>query len=224
MKKFPVTRREMLASMAIGSSAAMIGAATNVVADEHEIPSLGPEEVREFHEGLLNMTHDVLGDTPALSPDGLMQSLAALQQEVLINDSDFAGIRNLISRIVANTENSIDDIDGWSSSIRDFYDYDNVVQGLQDVAKTIVEICMSSVEYAVKMYRMLDLDLDLDIVRVAVAHDVRGAMDGALSGAKLANSLRLPGRQFAVYGAVIGATTCSVIGYFDYITNENNMQ
>ncbi len=191
--------------MALGSGAMASGLIPGAVAqDEVRLP-VSPDDIRGLHRRWLEQAAEELGGTLALTRAGLDQartSLAELPDLLEGNDDDV--LRQTLD-VLFNADN-LDDL-----LSRVMVTYEQAVDGLGDVARAIVEIIVSSVEYAQNVLR----DIDYDIAKLVIAHDVRAAIDGAALGSELV--AWLPGARVAgaVAAAVVAGTAGSIIGYED---------
>lgn len=165
-----------------------------------------PDQIRGLHGQWLQEATEDLGDTLALSREGLNQSLTSLANLSDLLEGDDDDVLGRMLDALFSSEN----LDSLLNSIMAIYD--QAVDWLGDVARAIVEIVVSSVEYAQGMLN----NLDYDIVMLVIAHDVRAAIDGAEFGSRL---VAWAPRQAQVAGAVAGAVVAgaagSIIGYED---------
>jgi hypothetical protein len=81
---------------------------------------------------------------------------------------------------------------------------------LGEVGRAIAAIIRSSVETAQELLG----SIAYDDIRIAVAHDIRGALDGAVAGAELLSKLPRGRVAGAVVGAMLGAASASIIGQY----------
>ena len=202
------SRREVLATVTLGTGAMASGLTPSVLAqaaDDAQLP-VHLNQIRGLHRERLRGAARSLGDTPALSREGLYQSLTSLAEPPdLLNKVDRDVLEWMISALFE--ENQMKSLLGRVLEI-----YDQFAGQLGYVARTIVEIIVSSVEHAWEMLQ----GLNYDIVKLVIAHDVRGAIEGAAIGSALV-VWPSPGARVAsaVAGAVVAGTVASIIGYED---------
>ena len=202
------TRREALAAVALGSGAMASVLVPSAIAQAQDgVPLVPPEQIRELHRQWLQEAAKELGDTLALSREGLNQSLKSLADVPdLLKGHDNDVLRQMLDSLF-NSKN----LDKLLSSVQEIYR--QTVDQLGDVARAIVETVVDSVEYA----RNLLKNLDYDIVTLVIAHDVRAAIEGAAYGSSLVAVWAPPKVRVAVaiVGAVAAGAASSIIGYHD---------
>lgn len=201
------TRREILSSLAIGSGAATIGGALGSMSHAQE-SILTAMEVREFHRSQLNRASEMLDGNLALSQAGLDEACDALAQEELISDEEAATLKQLVGEVLDLVSG-----DAETLQVRVEQIYNGVINGLGSVARTIAAILMDSVEHALEILQ----DFDFSIVQLVIAHDVRGALDGAMTGAQLGERFRFAPVPLAVACAVGSGVSSSIIGFYDMV-------
>ena len=210
------TRREMLASMALGSGVATMGVAVSAMAQDDSAVSLpsaeemrlpSAEEMRGIHRGQLDRVREELEELDgalALTEAGFGRSRQSLVNERLITEQESDTLGSLISAIL--NSGSLDE--ELLATVRSTYN--KTIESLESVASTIAAVLMDSVDYAAEQL----MDVDYRIVSLVVAHDVRGAIDGALAGAKVGRYFGGPVPS-AVVGALAAGAAGSIIGHFD---------
>ena len=202
------TRRQVLAAMAAGSGAmasVLVPGATAQTQDDVPLP-VTPEQIRGLHQRWLQEAAKELGDTLALSLEGLNQSLTSLANVPDLLEGDDNDVLGRMLDALFSSAN----LDSLLPNVMAIYH--EAVDQLGDVARAIVEIVVSSVEYA----REVLTNLDYEVVTLVIAHDVRAAIEGAAYGSRLVGWAP---RQARVAGVVICAlaagTAGSIIGYGD---------
>ena len=155
------TRREALAAVAFGSGAmasVLVPSATAQTRDGVPLP-VPPEQIRELHRQWLQEAAKGLGNELALSQEGLAQSLTSLTElPGLIEGDDENVLRRMLDALFSS-ENLHSLLDSAMEIYRE------AVGQLGDVARAIVEIVVSSVEYA---WDVLN-NLDYNIVTLVIA-------------------------------------------------------
>ena len=201
------TRREMLASMALGSGVATMGVAVSAMAQDDSAVSLpSAEEMRGIHRGQLDRAREELEELDgalALTEAGFGRARQSLVNEPLITEQESDALGSLISAIL--NSGSLDELLATVQST-----YNETIEPLGSVASTIAAVLMDSVDYAAEQLT----DIDYRIVSLVVAHDVRGAIDGALAGATVGRYFGGPVPS-AVVGALAAGAAGSIIGHFD---------
>ena len=201
------TRREMLASMALGSGVATMGVAVSAMAQDDSAVSLpSAEEMREIHRGQLDRARRELDGALALTGAGFGRARQSLVNEHLITEQESDALGSLISAILDS--GSLDE--ELLATVRSTYNETETIESLGSVASTIAAVLMDSVDYAAEQL----MDVDYRIVSLVVAHDVRGAIDGALAGATVGRYFGGPVPS-AVVGALAAGAAGSIIGHFD---------
>ena len=194
----------MLASTAFGSGVATMGVAASAMAQDDSAVSLpSAEEMRGIHRGQLDRVHRELDGVLALTEAGFGRSRQSLVNERLITEQESDTLGSLISAIL-NSGN----LDKLLATVQ--ATYNETIESLGSVASTIAAVLMDSVDYAAEQL----MDIDYRIVSLVVAHDVRGAIDGALAGATVGRYFGGPVPS-AVVGALAAGAAGSIIGHFD---------
>ena len=201
------TRREMHATMAVDQVVATMGVAgsatTHEAGEAQRLPTV--MEVQKMHRRQLD-ARKVLDGESALSEAELSQSLGVLDKQELVSTQESEKLESLIAEIFKFE--ILETLFGEVNRI-----YNDAIGELDAVARTIAAILMESVAYANDYLQ----EVDYNTVTLIVAHDVRGAIDGAVTGAEIAgigSSLNERVR-LAVAGAIAGGASGSIIGYFD---------
>ncbi len=201
------TRREMPAAMAVESEVAAVGVEGSATAHESgEAQRLPTEmEVQKMHRRRLDARRVQDGES-ALSEADLSQSLGVLEKQELVSMQESEKLESLIAEIFRFE--ILETLFGEVNRI-----YNDAIGELDAVARTIAAILMESVAYANDYLQ----GTDYDTVSLVVAHDVRGAIDGAVTGAEIAGiGSSLNERvKLAVVGAVASGASGSIIGYFN---------
>ncbi len=201
------TRREILAAIAVDSKVAAVGVEGNATAHESgEAQRLPTEmEVQKMHRRRLDARRVQDGES-ALSEEELSQSLGVLEKQELVSMQESEKLESLIAEIFRFK--ILETLFGEINRI-----YNDAIGELDAVARTIAAILMESVAYANDYLQ----GADYDTVSLVVAHDVRGAIDGAVTGAEIAGiGSSLNERvKLAVVGAVASGASGSIIGYFN---------
>ncbi len=201
------TRRETLAAMAVESEVAAVG--VEGIATAHESGEaqrlLTEMEVQKMHRRRLDARRVQDGES-ALSEEDLSQSLGVLEKQELVSMQESEKLESLIAEIFRFE--ILETLFGEINRI-----YNDAIGELDAVARTIAAILMESVAYANDYLQ----GADYDTVSLVVAHDVRGAIDGAVTGAEIAGiGSSLNERvKLAVVGAVASGASGSIIGYFN---------
>ena len=201
------TRREILAAIAVDSKVAAVGVEGSATAHESgEAQRLPTEmEVQKMHRRRLDARRVQDGES-ALSEEELSQSLGVLEKQELVSMQESEKLESLIAEIFRFE--ILETLFGEINRI-----YNDAVGELDAVARTIAAILMESVAYANDHLQ----GADYDTVSLVVAHDVRGAIDGAVTGAEIAGigSSMNERVKLAVVGAVASGASGSIIGYFN---------
>ena len=196
------TRRELLLVASLGGVAAIAGMTG---ASAQDSTPFGLDAKRTFHTHQLVDSlnaHDGIG---ALSRDGVNRSLARLVDRGIINRVEANSLTQLVSSLFEN--NNLDQLVEDVQRI-----VDKSVTILGETAESIAAVMQSSIEVAVQRLN----DVDYQIVQTAIAHDVKGALEGATAGAVLGSTipaLGLSATAGAAIGAILGGTASSIIGY-----------
>lgn len=199
MSEFQIQRRSVIVGALIGSagSAALAQDALSV--------NIDLDRVRDFHRSQMISAGETLGDSLALSQDGLLASLRRLTAEGLLPEADSSALETSIG-IIFEAETLAD----IARSLRGFFA--DVVEQLSDLAKTVAGIIIDSVEYAQETISNIDHELVLRVI----AHDIQGALTGAAAGATVGGWVPgLGSAAGAITGALLGGAADSVIGFFD---------
>ena len=148
----------------------------------------------------------VLDEKAPMSEEELSQSLGVLEKQELVSTQESEKLESLIREIFKFE--IVETLFGEVNRI-----YNGAIGEFDAVARTIAAILMESVAYANDYLQ----EVEYDIVTLIVAHDLRGAINGAVTGAEIAgtgSSLNVRVR-LAVTGAIAGGGSGSIIGYFD---------
>ena len=198
----------MLASTAFGSGVATMGVAASAIAQDDSAVSLpSAEEMRGIHRGQLDRAREELEELDgalALTEAGFGRARRSLVNKYLITEQESGTLGSLISAIL--NSGSLDE--ELLATVRSTYN--ETIESLESVASTIAAVLMDSVDYAAEQL----MDVDYRIVSLVVAHDVRGAIDGALAGATVGRYFGGPVPS-AVVGALAAGAAGSIIGHFD---------
>ena len=194
------TRRELLLVASLGGVAAAAG-----IMGASAQESFRLDAKRDFHTRILLDSLNAHDNLAALSRDGMNRSLNRLVSQGIVNEAESNSLGVIVSSLF--DDDNLDQLYGHVSSI---------IQGganiLSDAAESIAAVAQSSVEVALQRLN----DVDYQIAQTAIAHDIKGALEGAVSGAALASLVPAPGFSTTVgaaAGALIGAGTSSFIGY-----------
>ena len=191
--------------MALGSGVATMGVAVSAMAQDDSAVSLpSAEEMRGIHRGQLDRAREELNGALALTEAGFGRARQSLVNEHLITEQESGTLGSLISAIL-NSESLDEEL---LATVRSTYN--KTIESLESVASTIAAVLMDSLDYAAEQL----MDVDYRIVSLVVAHDVRGAIDGALAGAKVGRYFGGPVPS-AVVGALAAGAAGSIIGHFD---------
>ncbi len=201
------TRQEMFAARAIDSEAETAGVEGSATVHEAgEAQRLPTEmEVQKMHRRQLDARKVQDGES-ALSEADLSQSLGVLEKHELVSMQESEKLESLIAEIFKFE--ILETLFGEVHRI-----YNDAVGGLDAVARTIAAILMESVAYANDYLQ----GTDYNTVSLVVMHDVRGAIDGAVTGAEIAgiDSSLNERVRLAVVGAIASGASGSIIGYFN---------
>ncbi|MDE0242709.1 MAG: hypothetical protein OXQ84_21340 [bacterium] len=191
-------RRKLLSAMALGSAATATGVALPARAEDHPERRLTYAEKREIHRALLWRATDDFHSVSCLSLEGITRALAGLVYEDIIVEEDSVAISRVVDHLF-NRENMgelFERIEGLIEEID--------VSTLSEAAETIIAVAHDSIEYA----RELLWNEEYEAVRMVIAHDIQGAIQGA----RVARRLGWPGSiALSILG---GGAAGSVIGYF----------
>lgn len=201
------TRQEMLAAIAVDSEVATAGveerATAYEVGEAHRLPT--EMEVQKMHRRQLDARKVQDGES-ALSEAALSQSLGVLEKQKLVSMQESEKLGSLIAEIFKFE--ILETLFGEVHRI-----YNDAIGKLDAVARTIAAILMESVAYAKDHLQ----GTDYNTVSLVVAHGVRSAIDGAVTGAEIAGtgSSLNERERLAVVGAIASGASGSIIGYFN---------
>lgn len=204
----PTTRREMLLIAAAGGVATVVN--MNKVSAQQgiepdDLPSF--DKMKNFHTDQLQQIIGAHYGITALSQDGLMNSLERMNENHVLIDSDENDILlELINKLFAS-----DNLDSLSEEMNAFID--DGLETLGETARSIAAVISSSLDLASNYLK----GIDYSIVKLAIAHDIKGALEGAAAGASLASKFPFgfTPATGAIIGALLGGTSTSAIGYLE---------
>ena len=224
MKETAISRRASLLALTFGSGAIAAGVASNpAMADCHDstLPGLCGIDVdglRELHRSEIERIERLLEEnqTSALSQQALKESLARLREinAEFLSDKEQDNIARWIEILFEDIERGVEYIYHHILSL-----VNKVVHTFGDVARTIVAIFLDALDKARDIASRLSND---QIVKV-VAHDLRGALDGLDIATHLLGRFKHPVKPAVLmFSALIGGTSGSIIGYYDYAYSETD--
>ncbi len=198
------SRRELLLVASLGGVAATVGA---IRASAQGNISLGLKDKRDFHTAQLVDRINSHNGVAALSRDGMKQSLALLVDRGIVNKVEAEILNDIVSKLFED-----DDV---NALLNDVYGViSNGASLLGEAAESIAAVAHSSVKNAAELLP----GIDYPVVQTAIAHDLKGALEGAAAGAVLGSTVPAFGLSTAagaMFGALVGGTASSVIGYLD---------
>ncbi|MDE0418064.1 MAG: hypothetical protein OXI95_14170 [bacterium] len=154
-------------------------------------------EKREIHRALLRRATDDFHGVSCLSLEGITRALAGLVYEDIIVEEDNVAISRVVDQLfnLENLGELFERIEGLIEEID--------VSTLSEAAETIIAVAHDSIEYA----RELLWNEEYEAVRMVIAHDIQGAIQGA----RVARWVGWPSITVGILGGGAGG---SVIGYF----------
>lgn len=193
------TRRGALVALAAASGSVALGMPKIPVAqDALDVLPDRLAEATAWHTEVLEEARRSLEGEFALEPGGLQVAMESLLEQGADDYSGFDTLQTMLARM--NTADDLGELyEELQQVIRDTSD------ALMEVEASIVAVLLSSTEYAQTKLS----GVDYKQVSLVIAHDVRGAIDGAALGHSLA------GQRGAVLGAMVAGAAGSIVGFFD---------
>lgn len=181
------SKREMIH---LAGFAALAGAFTTPARSQEPQP-ISPEQAGEIHTEQVFSARATVVENDPLSEASLRSALDRLLATGIISQRDYEFLSSVIDLIYSGEAR-----EELRNSIQTLFE--SARAELSELAQALGEIVESSLQIAAELNPE-------DFVR-AIAHDVRGAIDGAVAGSPW-------GRTGILIGAICGAVSSSVIGF-----------
>jgi hypothetical protein len=174
-----------------------------------EIEEIDPLEILEatenIHSNFLFAVRDTIVNGDLLSRASLEVPIGDLLQREVLEQSDAAAISSIIDGIFSSE--SLEEADDF---------FESFVESIENPLNALGQALVWRIRETFQVAKELFSGVEWESLLRMVAHDIRGALDGAVAGAELGSRLGGLGRVGgAIVGGLGGAVAASTLGFFD---------